>query len=59
MTCVHTVKDDQLKQSEEKQKGTLRTRRVSNDGGCSIKDEMDPPHSVPDGAANARHQLQL
>lgn len=31
MKCVHTVKDDQLKQSKEKQKGTVRTRRVSNE----------------------------
>ncbi len=39
MECVHTVKDGQLKESKKKQKGTIRTRRVSNDGGCSIKDE--------------------
>lgn len=39
MECVHTGKDDQLKQSKEKQKGTVRTRRVSNGGGCSVKGE--------------------
>lgn len=61
MTRDYTVKDDQLKQSKEKQKGTVKTRRVSNDGRCSVKDEMAPksPHSVPDGAAMARHQLQI
>lgn len=55
MECVHTVKDDQLKESKEKQKGTRRTRRVSNDGGCSVKGEraLRGPQSAPDGAAKA------
>lgn len=49
----------QLKMTEtnkEKQKGTVRTRRVSNDGGSSVNGRraLGCPQSVTDGAAMAR-----